>query len=278
MGTCKYCKKDAGWFGTSHKECEELHNNGIMELHKCINECFQYHEDFYFHQAEINNIISKAHITPDELKEAYIISINNAVEQYLNDGVISQKEKSSIARFIQFTGYSATDLNRDNAVEKMLQCDVIVQLLNGVQPTPQITIAGTLPFMFDKNESMVWLFRNVTLHQQKVRKEYHGRNRGFNIRICKGVYYKTGGFKGTPVETTLMERIGLGSACLTTKNLYFSSPEKSLKISYDKIVSIESYSNGIEIHQERANSKPIVLEGMDAWFSYNAISNLKNYK
>ena len=65
-------------------------------------------------------------------------------------------------------------------------------------------------------------------------------------------------------------------ACLTTKHIYFSSPEKSIKIPYDKILSVETYSNGVGLQKDGANDKPIFLEGMDAWFSYNVISNLKN--
>ena len=43
---------------------------------------------------------------------------------------------------------------------------------------------------------MLWLFRYVTLQMQKVRREMVGRTRGVSIRICKGVYYRTGGFRG----------------------------------------------------------------------------------
>ena len=91
----------------------------------------------------------------------------------------------------------------------------------------------------------------------------------------KGVYYRTGGFKGHPVETTIMQRIGVGSVCLTDKNLYFSSPEKSLKIPYSKILSIDSYSNGIGLQKDGANDKPMFLEGINCWFTYNVIANLK---
>ena len=276
MGACKYCKKDAGWFSNSHDECEKIHNNGVAELKSCICSCFQRCEDFYLYQSKIKEIIAKSYIQEEELKEIYINSIDSAMEQYLNDGVISSREKSAVARFIQFTGYTTAELNRNGAIEKMLQCEVLVQLLNGQQPTPQITVAGSLPFMLEKNESLIWVFRNVTLHQQKIRREYQGRNRGFNIRVCKGIYYRTGGFKGTPGETTYMDRIGVGMACLTTKHIYFSSPEKSIKIPYDKILSVETYSNGVGLQKDGANDKPIFLEGMDAWFSYNVISNLKN--
>lgn len=275
MGTCKYCKKDAGWFRNSHDECEVIHKNGVEELRSCITSCFQRCEDFYLYQSKINEVISRSYIQTEDLKNIYISSIDSAVEQYLNDGLISPKEKSTIARFIQFTGYTAADLNQNGTIEKMLQCEVLVQLLNGQQPTPQITVAGSLPFMLGKDENLIWVFRNITLHQQKVRREYKGRNRGFNIRICKGVYYRTGGFKGTPIETTYMHKVGIGMVCLTTKHLYFSSPEKSIKIPYDKILSVETYSNGVGIQKDGANDKPIFLEGLNSWFTYNVIANLK---
>ena len=91
----------------------------------------------------------------------------------------------------------------------------------------------------------------------------------------KGVYYRTGGFKGTPVETTSMQKVGIGMVCLTTKNIYFSSPEKSFKIPYDKIISVNSYSNGIDLQKDGAREKPFFLEGVDSWFCYNVIANLK---
>ena len=51
---------------------------------------------------------------------------------------------------------------------------------------------------------MLWLFRDVTLQMQKVRRETVGRTRGVSVRVCKGVYYRTGGFRGRPVETPTM--------------------------------------------------------------------------
>ena len=96
-----------------------------------------------------------------------------------------------------------------------------------------------------------------------------------SFRIMKGVYYRTGGFKGYPVETTIIQKMGTGSVCFTDKNIYFASPEKSIKIPYYKILSVDSYSNGIGIQKDGANDKPIFLEGVDSWFAYNVIANYK---
>ena len=38
-----------------------------------------------------------------------------------------------------------------------------------------------------------------------------------SFRIMKGVYYRTGGFKGYPVETTIIQKMGTGSVCFTDK-------------------------------------------------------------
>ena len=54
--------------------------------------------------------------------------------------------------------------------------------------------------------------------------------------------------------------------------------EKSLKIPYNKIISIESYSNGIGIQKDGANSRPIFLEGVSSWFAYNVVANCKKHK
>jgi hypothetical protein len=158
----------------------------------------------------------------------------------------------------------------------MLQSEVLLDILNGKKPNPKITIGGDFPFMLNKNENIVWLFRNITLHQQKVQREYVGRSRGISVRVMKGVYYRTGGFKGHPIETTIMQKIGTGSVCFTDKHIYFHSPEKSLKIPYSKILSVDSYSNGIGLQKDGANDKPIFLEGLNSWFAYNVIANFKN--
>ena len=45
---------------------------------------------------------------------------------------------------------------------------------------------------------------------------------------------------------------------------------------YDKILSVETYSNGVGLQKDGANDKPIFLEGINSWFAYNVIANLKN--
>lgn len=275
MGKCKYCGQDAGFFHSKHDECQRKFNQGLESIKQIVGICFANKEDFYLKEREINAIVQNSYIDSHALQQVYCTAFDDAIDNYLNDGVIDTQENQIVARFMQFTGLPQSVLNTHQSLEKVVQSKVLQDILQGNVPTPNITISGDFPFLLGKGEHLIWLFRNITLYQQKVQREYVGRSRGVSVRVMKGVYYRTGGFKGRPVETTVMQRIGTGSVCLTDKNLYFASSEKSLKMPFSKILSIESYSNGIGLQKDGASDKPMFLEGINSWFIYNVISNLK---
>lgn len=275
MGKCQYCSQDAGFFRNKHNECETKHLQGLASIKQIIIDCFTHKEDFYLKDSEIKKIVQDSYINKTSFDNMLCSTFDEAIEGYLNDGIIDSAEEQTVARFIQYSGLSQISLNTNKSLDKFLQSKILRDILSGNIPTPQITIAGNFPFLLSKSEHLVWLFRNITLYQQKTQREYIRRSRGVSIRVMKGVYYRTGGFKGHPVETTVMQRIGCGNVCFTDKHIYFSSPEKSLKIPYSKILSIESYSNGIGLQKDGANDKPIFLEGINSWFMYNVVANYK---
>ncbi len=275
MGKCKYCGQDAGLFHTKHAECEQRHLNGIDRVKSILATCFERKEDFYLHQNEIETLRRDAFLSPDICRDIYCEAFDAAIERYLDDGIIDGAEERAVARFVQFSGLTQHVLNVNKSLEKVVQSKVLEELLNGKVPAPRITVAGNFPFLLSKNEHMLWLFRDVTLQMQKVRRETVGRTRGVSVRVCRGVYYRTGGFRGHPVETTYMQYVGTGSVCLTDKNLYFHSPEKAMKIPFSKIISLDPYSNGLGIQKDGAREKPMFFENLNSWFCYNVISNLK---
>ena len=275
MGKCKYCGNDAGLFHSKHTDCEQRHLNGIARVKKILADCFDRKEDFYLHQNEIRSICLECYLSEDTCRNIYCQVFDSAIEKYLDDGGIDAKEEGTVARFIQFSELPQHLLNANKSLERVVQSKVIQELLNGQIPAPKITISGNFPFLLGKNEHLLWLFRDVTLQMQKVRRETVGRTGSISVRVCKGVYYRTGGFRGRPVETTYMQRIGTGSVCLTDKNLYFHCPEKTLKIPFSKILSLDPYSNGLGVQKDGANDKPMFFENLNSWFCYNVISNLK---
>jgi hypothetical protein len=90
----------------------------------------------------------------------------------------------------------------------------------------------------------------------------------------KGVYYRVGAFKGHAVESTERVHIDTGWVVITTKNIYFAGPQKSVRIPYAKIVSFEPFSDGIGLMRDAATAKPQIFVTGDGWFTYNLVTNL----
>ena len=275
MGECRFCHKDAGFLKKEHEECRRKYEDACDSIRRTIEQCFLTKTDFYSKAADVNSSLSRGSVSLEDKLSLYISCLDKAVESYLSDNIIDDSEYKMITRFVQFSGMRQEDINVNHSLDKVVQSQVLNEILNGKVPTQRFSVAGGLPFMLGRDESPIWVFRNIVLHEQKTIRQTVGHHNGFNIRLARGIYYRTGGFKGTPVETTSMQKVGVGMVCLTTRNLYFSSPEKSLKIPYDKIISINTYSNGIDLQKDGAREKPLFLEGVDAWFCYNVIANLK---
>lgn len=123
----------------------------------------------------------------------------------------------------------------------------------------------------------IWMCAGASLYEEQIKREMVGRSNGVSIRIAKGVYYRTSGFRGYPVETTITKQLSAnGRLILTTKNIYYQSTEKSVRLPYNKIVAYDSYSDAIGIHKEGANPKPILIKGIDGCLVYNMVMNIPN--
>ena len=77
--------------------------------------------------------------------------------------------------------------------------------MNGTVPTRcQVQNSNLL---LQKNESFIWVFQPVTFYEVKTRREYKGAIGGQSMRVAKGVYFRTSGFRGHPVDTTSNEKM-----------------------------------------------------------------------
>ncbi|MDE6811314.1 MAG: hypothetical protein K2J15_03080, partial [Muribaculaceae bacterium] len=192
MGKCKYCGQDAGFLHRKHEQCEQRHLSGVARIKDILADCFQQKEDFYLRQQELRTICRDSYVSEELQRAIYCEAFDTAIDQYLDNGIIDAEEERAVARFVQFTGLPQQVLNANRSLEKVVQSKVLQELLNGKIPAPRITVSGSFPFMLSRDEHLLWLFRDVTLQMQKVRRETVGRTRGMSFRVCRGVYYRTG--------------------------------------------------------------------------------------
>lgn len=76
------------------------------------------------------------------------------------------------------------------------------------------------------------------------------------------------------MQVSELQHQATGVVALTSKHLYFGSSMTSFKIPLAKIVSLETFSDGIQIQKDGVRSRPQVFKGVDPWFVSNVIANL----
>lgn len=273
MGDCRYCGKPAGLLRSVHKECDVKHNSGKEEISSLIEEAAKNAASIGSLKKKLEDIAKSHFISDSELTSFVVENWGMAVEAAFEDGVLTPEEESNLVEIQKAYGLTPTDLDGHGAFTKVVKGTVLRDILNGTIPE-RMRVEGNIPFNFQKGEKLVWIFHGVKYYEQKTRRHYEGGSHGVSIRVAKGLYFRTGGFKAHPVETTETVHVDNGILGVTNKHVYFAGSVKSFRVAYPKIVSFEPYTNGIGIQRDAASAKPQTFITGDGWFTYNLVMNL----
>lgn len=274
MGKCIHCGEKAGFLKKKHKECELKFQQGQNQYVEVIKSSIVGDTDFNDLNEKLDHIRKSSYLPSNLHNELITVAFDSAVEHFLDDGILSPDEEEKVSTFKEEFNVSQEVLDRNGSYMKVGMSSILRDLTEGKIPEQRIKVDGQLPFLFQKSESLIWVFTNVEFYEQQTRTEYRGGSQGVSVRVAKGVYYRTSSFKGRPVKISEMKYIGTGLLVLTTKHLYFGSPEKKFKIPFSKLVSIEPYEDGIGVQKDGVTAKPQVFKNLDGWFAHNAVSNL----
>lgn len=274
MGNCIYCGQKAGFLKSKHKDCESNYFDGKNKIIENICTVITKDSDFDNLENKIKEIAEKNYIKPDEIIDLYTKGFDNAVDSFLDDGILTTEEEDKISKFKTHYNFEQNVIDKNGSLQKVVKAAILREILDGQIPETKLNIQGNLPFLLQKNENIIWIFQDVDFYEQRTRTVYQGKTQGVSVRIAKGLYYRTGSFKGNPVKIEEMKYISSGLVALTNKQIYFASSAKNFKVPYNKIVTIDPYEDGVGLQKDGANTKPQVFKGLDGWFTYNIISNL----
>ncbi len=275
MGICTYCGQSAGFLRSKHKECVEKYHKGWADMTELARNAVIGKVDLDTIETKLSDIAKNHYVSGDKIRLALTNGWENAVDVYLEDGILNTEEESKLTSFAERFSFGQSDLDSKGKYTGVVKSGVIRDLTEGKIPK-RINISGQLPFNLQKTESLIWVFPSVSYYEDKTRRGFVGSTQGVSVRIAKGVYYRVGAFKGHPVETTERVHIGNGLLGVTNKQIYFVGGLKSLRVKYDKIISYIPFDDGIGIHRDASSAKPQVFVTGDGWFTYNLIMNAQN--
>lgn len=251
------------------KEKEEiLSETDLLTINK-ITEIISSQEDY----SKVNSLIET--FDKNKRKKILVKSFEKTIDKFLNDGILSLEEENRISDFKNYFEVNQEELNINGYYEKTVQASILRSILQGVIPESKFKISeGNSPFLLEKNEEIIWIFQDVSYFEDQINKQFLGNSNGISLKIANGLYYKTGTFRGQQIVTRELKFIDYGIIGFTNKNIYFYSSQKSIKIPYNKIITLQPYEDGIGIHKDGASAKPQIFKNLSGWFAYNLISNI----
>jgi len=273
MGNCIHCGKSAGLLKNEHKECRQRFDEGRQMMTALVSSTILQGKALDTLESELENIARSHLIDPSETRGYLSRGWELAVDLALDHGLLSREEESRLVALRDRYALSQEELNRNGAYMRVAHAAVLRDLSEGKMPN-RMTFEGNLRFNFQKAEQLVWVFQRVKYYEQKTRREYVGGSVGVSARVAKGLYLRTSSFRGHPVETTETVHLDTGTVAVTDKHIYFGGSVKSFRIPYNKVVSLQPYSDGIGVQRDAATAKPQIFVTGDGWFTYNLVSNL----
>jgi hypothetical protein len=276
VSNCMFCGKPAGLFHNKHHECVEKHESGKRRITDLILEGLSSPAFVGSTASRVRQVAEQSFISESERRELCLAAWSSAVNNALDDGVLSEELETRLVDLKESLSLSSRDLLQTDAWDRMAKSGVLRDLMNGVIPK-RARFDGNLPLNFQKGEQVVWTFDRVDYLEDRTRRQYVGGSTGISVRVMKGIYYHVGGFKGQAIDRTERVHVDTGLVAVTTRQIYFSGAKKAFRILYTKIVSFEPFSNGLGIIRDGTSAKPQIFVTHDGWFTYNLVTNLARF-
>jgi hypothetical protein len=271
MGACIYCGRPTGSSETRHPECERQHALGMTQIRdafllKAIHAVTP--------PAEVKTLIegiARTHFVGDiELRALTISGLKSMV-----DSAVKQNETDTdyIAPLLKEFGVTTNDLGPNGF--KFIKMQILHALDKG-RILGGVTLEGT-DILLEPGEKPIWKSQaKHTTTDTRTSTRYVGGSQGISVRLMKGLWYRTGSYRGRPIETeSVSHEREFGTLLIASRNVYFQSGQKVAKIPIKKILSVHRISNGIEITQDAKKAEPETFEELsDPSFAADAITRL----
>jgi len=171
-----------------------------------------------------------------------------------------QKERVSHTDMIELAGlvqkyqpYSG-DVAGLRAAAGRLNRRVLIDTWNHTDPH-RVECSG---LMLQDGEVCRWE-EPARLYEQRTRREYVGASHGVSFPLTRGIRYRVGAWKGTPIDTAYLSDCGQGTLHVTSERVCFTGSQQSAAVPWDKVINVAVYSDGFAIHRTGAK-KPTVIQ------------------
>lgn len=233
------------------KECQKQANNQIHVLLGSVSGTQSF--KLPFAQGWVNQFeetVQKYHMAESQVEPLRLSLLNNIFKLVEAEDEMPDDDLKFLASLGQKygLGQSATPELRDT-IFRVGTKEVIQAWERG--ETPHKDCSG---LVLQKSEVCHWE-EGAGLRVQKMKREYVGGYSSVSVPVplVRGVRFRVGGFKGHPIDHTVLEDGGVGVLHITNQRVSFTGQQRSVAIPYKKMISIGGFEGGFIV--ETSNEK-----------------------
>jgi hypothetical protein len=114
--------------------------------------------------------------------------------------------------------------------------------------------------VLQKSELCNWE-EGAALRVQKTKREYVGSYSSMSVPVplVRGARFRVGGFKGHPIDHTVLEDGGVGVLHITNQRVCFTGQQQSVAIPYKKMISVGGFEGGFIIRTSNEKKPGIFI-------------------
>ena len=281
MGKCTFCGEPAGFLHSEHPDCRKRNDERKAEQTRLLGELERDATDAALKgEAAVAEAVpqltqraSAPELAGTNTRGAIVKAWGTAINRLLDGEGVTKQNEAALSSYASAFALTEDEKKEGDALDRLVKALILHDAASGTL-TSRLTFNGPVPFLLKKGEFLLWLFKDVRFLQLREFTHFEGRSVGVGVRVMKGVYLRTGAFRGAPVKHEQTVTMDTGFFGMTQQAVYFAGPRKSFRIPYSKLVRVQPYSDGVGLQKDGVSAKPMSFTPLDGWFAYNLVTNL----
>ena len=274
MGTCIYCGNGAGFLKSKHKHCADAALQATSKISGLLPNLLDKSLDPSSLATKLQEIRATANLTEKEFRESIGAGLLHLRDRILNDGTVNEQEETLVANVLGQL-VSLVDEGTLNSVKSELVKALILGDLSEGRVVNRLDLKD-LPILLKPKETVLWAFTGVKYFAYRRNRQFVSGSRGVSVRVAKGLYFRAGASKGRTIVTDDLTHEDTGIFVISDQAVYFKGVKSSFSIDVLRILSVEPFSDSLELSDNRKTSKPMLFGVSDPVFAANLILNLRN--
>ena len=115
MGSCKYCGHDAGFFNSTHSNCESAYRSTFFQMVSLAASVVERGNGFVQLEQQLHTMAANIHPVQINIRSILIAGWEDAVNKTYKDNIIDATAEVHIMGYAQHFGLTQNDLNANGA-------------------------------------------------------------------------------------------------------------------------------------------------------------------